>query len=223
MNTTAKQREYQSSLRRFMEHKDKCEYAKDESFTEEQLLAIHPSHIVAWFNLLAFGKEVPDVDDKPTGCRSNTLLNHKKRLSFFHPRKNHTWDPIREEGNPTRAQAVNEVISQIKVHEVRHTGSKSQARRPFDIDEFISLLAITDAITNNPEKSSRFRALATLQCQLIGRVSNMQKTQVSQARVGVFSFSSFYLYHLPFSLVLRQVSNFGWDNTALQALNVWLR
>ena len=74
MNTTAKQREYHSSMRRFMEHKDKCEYAKDESFTEEQLLAIQPSHIVAWFNFLAFGKEVPKIDDKPTGCRLNTLL-----------------------------------------------------------------------------------------------------------------------------------------------------
>ena len=78
-----------------------------------------------------------------------------------------------------RSQAVNALIGQIKVHKVRRTGAGLQARRAFSLEEFLTLLSIVQAITNDDEKSSCFRSLATLQWQLIGRVDDMQKLQVN--------------------------------------------
>ena len=188
-STSAKQRDYASSLRRLMESKDGTTYPKDKQFTQQELLAITPDHVVAWFNELAFGTKIPAPDARPEKCRSNTLLNHKKKVSFFHPRKDQQWDSIRGEGNPTRAQSVNALIAIVKRHEVRQTGVPSQARRAFSLAEFIKLLAIVEGITNDENKNARFRALATLQWQLIGRVDDIQKTQVSCLFFLFFSFS----------------------------------
>ena len=194
--TSSKPKDYAASLCRLMESKDDTRYEKDKKFSTEELLAIRPEHVVEWFNEMAYGKKTPDPDDRPTKCRSNTLLNHKKKVSWFHPRKDQQWDSIRGEGNPTRSQSVNSMIALVKHHEVRQTGVRLQARRAFTHEEFLQLLAVTDAITNNEERSARFHALVTLQWQLIGRVDDMQKTQVS---------------------------NFGFDADVPQALTVQLR
>ena len=178
-STSAKQRDYASSLRRLMEIKDGTTYPKDKQFTQQELLAITPDHVVAWFNEMAYGTKTPAPEARPEKCRSNTLLNHKKKVSFFHPRKDQQWDSIRGEGNPTRTQSMNALIAVVKRHEVRQTGVPSQARRAFSLEEFHQLLGIVDGITNDENKSARFRALATLQRQLIGRVDDIQKTQVS--------------------------------------------
>ena len=66
------------------------------------------------------------------------------------------------EGNPTRLQDVNALIQQIKKHEVRKTGKKSQARRAFSLEEFLKLLAIVEGITPDEAKQTRFRGLAML-------------------------------------------------------------
>ena len=125
-------------------------------FSQEELLAITPTHVVEFFNVKAYGKKNPAPDDKPTKCRSTTLLNYKKKISWFHPQKDQQWDSIWGEGNPTRSQSVNAMIGVVKKHEVRQTGVASQARRAFLLDEFQQLLAITDGITNNKQKSARF-------------------------------------------------------------------
>ena len=178
MNTTARRAQYSSSLRRLMEHKTKEAYAKTREFTEEEVLDLTPADIVGWFNTLAYGTPTPEPDARPTGCRSTTLLNHKKRISYFHPRKDQQWDSIRAEGNPTRSQAVNALIGTIRVHEVRHTGVKSQARRAFTLNKFHRLLAIALGICTNTARCAAFISLVTLQWSIIGRVDDMQKIQV---------------------------------------------
>ena len=94
MNTIKKRTEYSASLRRFMSHKTGQAYGKEHTFNDEELLAITPDDLVKFFNLLAYGVDSPDADAKPTACRSSTLYNYKKKISFFHPRKNQPWDPI---------------------------------------------------------------------------------------------------------------------------------
>ena len=94
MNLTAKANSYRSSLCRLMEFKDGEKYSKDKEFSDEELLAIRPEHIVGWFSELAYGKAHPNPDDRPTKCRSNTLLGHKKMISSFHPPKDQQWDSI---------------------------------------------------------------------------------------------------------------------------------
>ena len=82
------------------------------------------------------------------------------------------------EGNPSRSDAVNGFVGVVKVHKVRQTSSKSQATRAFSMEEFIKLLQVSEAVLHNNTKCACFRALVTLQWQMIGRVDNMQKTKV---------------------------------------------
>ena len=71
------------------------------------------------------------------------------------------------------------MIGVVKVHEVRRTGSGSHATRALTHAEFVHLLQVADPVCHNELKCARFRALVTLQWQMIGRVDDMQKTQVS--------------------------------------------
>ena len=180
MNNAARCKEYFPALCRFMGHKDGTTYRPATAeFSEEALLAILPTHLVSFFNKLAFGVEDPAAGALPTECRSSTLYNYKKKISWFHPLRDHQWDSIGGRGNPTRSQAVNQMIQLVKVHEVRQTGRDSKARWPLDIDEFVKLVNLADAIVANDVRAARFRCLITLQWQLIGRVDDMQKVKVS--------------------------------------------
>ena len=162
-----------------MSSKDGINYRKDREFTEEELLQVTPTHIVEFFNELAYGSKHPAADARPTGCRSTTLLNHKKMISHFLPRRDQQWDSIRGEGNPSRSSAVNSMIGVVKVHEVRRTGSGSHATRALTHAKFVHLLQVADPVCHNELKCARFCALVTLQWQMIERVDDMQKTQVS--------------------------------------------
>ena len=66
------------------------------------------------------------------------------------------------EGNPSRSKAVNSMIGVVKVHKVRRTGSKSQATCTFNMEEFIKLLQVLEAVLRNKFKCAHFRALMTL-------------------------------------------------------------
>ena len=70
------------------------------------------------------------------------------------------------------------MIGVVKVHKVHQTVSHLQATRAFTLEEFIKLLQISEPVVHNEGKCARFRALLTLQWQIIGRVDDMQKTKV---------------------------------------------
>ena len=133
------------------------------------------------------------------------ILNHKKMTLHFLPQRLQSWDSIWGEGNPSRSDAVKAFIGVVKVHKVRQTGSKSQATRAFNMEEFIKLLQVLEAVLHNKFKCARFRALMTLQWQMIGRVDNMQKTKVSFAGVWawcVLLCRSLTLFSVPFTPLL---------------------
>ena len=96
--TTAKPKDYEAALCQVMNAKDSVTHPPTKVFSQEELLALTPTHIVEFFNLKAYGKKNPAPDDKPTKCRSTTLLNYKKKISWFHPRKDQQWDSIRGKG-----------------------------------------------------------------------------------------------------------------------------
>ena len=98
MNTAAVNPEYRSSLRHLFTFLDEEIYAKDHVFGNEKILSLTPAHLCRWFTHLAFGTDSPSPEQLPTKCRSNTLLGHKKKISFFYPRKDHQWDSIRGRG-----------------------------------------------------------------------------------------------------------------------------
>jgi hypothetical protein len=91
-------------------------------FTQERLLKITDIDIYQYLVDKAFGTPEPNGDSVPDRCRSTTIKYHKKAISSFMPRKRIVWDEIRKEGNPTKSQAVNDLIKLIEKHEVRGTG-----------------------------------------------------------------------------------------------------
>ena len=92
--------------------------------------------------LLAFGHSDVGDDDVPTCGRSNTLAFHKKALSYFMPNKHLGWNTVSLLGNPTRSPEVNDLIKQVRHHEVRGEGVSSQARHAPTLPEFCSLVGM---------------------------------------------------------------------------------
>lgn len=60
-------------------------FPKDHVFTNDELTTINPMHICHWFCLMAYNKESPNRDDRPTKCASNTLKYHKRQSHISCP------------------------------------------------------------------------------------------------------------------------------------------
>eukprot|EP00644_Phytophthora_capsici_P010217 jgi/Phyca11/9792/fgenesh1_pm.PHYCAscaffold_41_\ len=135
---------YKADLVRLMSFKDGISYGSDHTFTTEALLQITPSDVCRWMNKRAYGDSDPTDDMKPVHARSSTLEFAKKAVSSFMPRVNTSWDPVTEQGNPTRSDAVNKLIKRVKRSEVRREGVGSNARRAIEFDEFLSLLTLLE-------------------------------------------------------------------------------
>ena len=141
----------------FLGHYVSIEDVQSKRISEEVLLSIVPQDIVRFFNMKAFGKEVPALDDVPSKCRSTTLTVYKKAVSFFSVRCSMQWDDILSIGNPTKSKLVNDNIKRVKKCEVRHQGVESKARRPIEWKEFILILEKlkklgNTSITNNEKR-----------------------------------------------------------------------
>ena len=165
---------YRSTLAMFMSYNHGIEYAKSDSFTQEELLAVTADDIVQWMNFRAYGKPDPADEDRPTMARSNTLYYWKKALSSFFPNKNHQWNEVTATGNPTRSQAVNDMIKRVEKFEVRGEGSPSRARRPLKEAEF---RAVMTGLKGKDDINSKYGipALLAFQFHLIGRVDDCCK------------------------------------------------
>ena len=104
--------------------------------TQNKLYTIKPKEIVCWIQFKVYGKADPDVNDMPTKGRSSSLEFGKKALSHFMPDKLQSLNIRRQEGNPIRLVAVNDLVKLVKKKEVRHQGKESQARTPFTEKEY---------------------------------------------------------------------------------------
>ena len=116
-------------------------HPNDHNFSDDDLYALTPVQIKKYLCLLAYGKEDPDIDvDLPTACRSSNLEFAKKAISSFMPNRNMTWNNQSNQGNPTRASELNDLIKTVKKREVRKQGKASCTRRPMEIGEFRQLI-----------------------------------------------------------------------------------
>ena len=77
--------------------------------------------------LTAFGHSDAGDDDVPTCGRLNTLAFHKKALTYFMPNKHLGWNTVSLLGNPTRSPEVNNLMKQVRHHEVCGEGVSLQA------------------------------------------------------------------------------------------------
>ncbi|ETM43546.1 hypothetical protein L914_11065 [Phytophthora nicotianae] len=99
---------------------------------------------------------------KPTHARSSTLEFYKKAISSFMPRLTIPWDNVRHEGNPTRSEAVNQLIKTVKRFEVRREGVLSSARRPIEYDEFRDLLTL---VRNDGKQTQHYKTSSVFTLQ----------------------------------------------------------
>ena len=114
MSQSLQAAKYRPMLIRFMGFTDGREYPKTQTFTTEELLAVTPEHLVGFFSLLAYGMANPGSNDCPTHARHTTLYNYKKTIFHFMPHRTVMWDKINSRSNPTRSEAVNQMIKEIK-------------------------------------------------------------------------------------------------------------
>ena len=110
---------YKNHLVALYNHAFDTNYSKDHQFTEEELFALHPEHVFAYFCQTAYGTSTPLETDRPTKCRSSTLEFAKKAISSFMPNRLIAWNAQSVTGNPTRSVQVNDLIKRVKKEEVR--------------------------------------------------------------------------------------------------------
>lgn len=174
-NTTAEL--YKRYLSAFMAWKDGLDqpYPVTVEFAEERLLSITPNDISRYFKVKAYGKEDPGPEDHPTECRSSTLQQIKKALSFFMPNQQ-AWVVQMAVGNPTKAKEVNQVIASVKRAEVRKLGKPSNAKRDLRMPEYrktVELLTDTQNNVNYFDCASRLTAMLKLQFHIIARTDDI--------------------------------------------------
>ena len=165
------QKEYSAILRAFMAWRADHEIARDHVFTQNELKEVTAQDVEEYFNVRAYGTISPTQDDRPTKCRSSSLQHWKKAISYFMPNKNMQWNEITGFGNPTRSQAVNNMINRVKRLEVRGQGVPSQARRPLRMDEYRSLIS---KLRESDDLTTKYgvTALMNFQFHMIGRVDD---------------------------------------------------
>jgi hypothetical protein len=123
-------------------------YDPDHKFEVEDILEITADDLLCYFNLRAYGTPEPLDTDLPTHCRSTTLAFYKKAISSFIPNRHHAYDVRTQQGHPTKAPVINDLIKRIKKHEVRAEGVPSQARRDLTLLQFREVTAIAEKATD---------------------------------------------------------------------------
>lgn len=94
------------------------------------------------------------------------------------PRTAMPWDDINQIGNPTKSNAVNHFVKEMKKHQVRGSGVKSNARRAFEWVEFLAVLLAARELFSASVMST-ILAVMTLQWQMIGRIDDMMQLATS--------------------------------------------
>ena len=163
-----------------MSWKDGCVYADDHLFEEEALSAIRPDQLVRYFKLIAYGTETPGAGDRPTQRRSSGISFCKKAISYFMADGSAQWNSQGHTGNPTMSKAVNKCIQEIKKHEVRKQGKKSNAKS-MKQPKFIKTLDLLSSSTNKAHQY-KLPAMLKLQFHLIGRTDDICNLETKDLR-----------------------------------------
>jgi hypothetical protein len=153
---------------------DNTEYADNTAYSPERLAQVTDVDVYWYLSNKAFGTPEPSEDDLLDRCHSTTIRFHKMAISHFMPWRRPVWDEIRKKGNPTKSQAINDLIKKIEKHEVRGTGVATTARRPIKWDEYIILLIAARHVFSHHKKAIyTILAILLLQWHFIGRINNI--------------------------------------------------
>ena len=159
----------------FMKFHDGFHYEKDHEFTQAELGEVTATDVLEWFNDKAHGTRRPTEADRPNKTRSNSLLHYKKALSAFMPNRNHQWNELTGVGNPTKSQALNDMIKKVQKYETRGQVAPSKARRPMREAEFRSVISELRKVDNDIISKYGIPALMAFQFHMIGRIDDCSK------------------------------------------------
>ena len=160
---------YRSTFLRFMQYTNKIAYPKDYVFSIEELAAITPQHVHAWFCYKTFGKDNYEPGDKPMFAMQNAIKGWKKHISFFlNAITNQPWNDQLKTGNPTKSTIINDLIAIVGQKETRGLGLPSNQDRTFKPHELVQIL---DTLRSSNDANLRYRypAMLTFMFHLISR------------------------------------------------------
>jgi hypothetical protein len=106
---------------------DNMKYKEDRAVSPEKLAEVTNIHIYWYLVNKAYGTLESGGNNLLNQCCFTTMKYHDKAISYFMPQRCMAWDEIQKEGNPTKSQAVNNLIKKIVKHEVRRTGAATAA------------------------------------------------------------------------------------------------
>eukprot|EP00985_Skeletonema_marinoi_P019559 scaffold11256_cov65-Skeletonema_marinoi.AAC.1 len=160
--------DYMCDLMTFF-HKPDEPYPPTKVFTREELLLLTPKVVRDWMAMKTFGKLDYGPGDKSLGARYHTLGYMKKAVSWFMPNKRPGWCDGR--GNPTKSDAVNKIIADVKLKESRKMGAKSRVKRPLTKAEFDLEMKL---MREQPDWESqiKFPTMSVWQFNFIGRIDD---------------------------------------------------
>ncbi|KAK1737232.1 hypothetical protein QTG54_012099 [Skeletonema marinoi] len=160
--------DYMCDLMTFF-HKPDEPYPPTKVFTREELLLLTPKVVRDWMAMKTFGKLDYGPGDQSLGARYHTLGYMKKAVSWFMPNKRPGWCDGR--GNPTKSDAVNKIIADVKVKESRKMGAKSRVKRPLTKAEFDLEMKL---MREQPDWESqiKFPTMSVWQFNFIGRIDD---------------------------------------------------
>jgi hypothetical protein len=155
-------------------------YGRDHVFPKDELRTATPESFVRWLTLKAFGKVEIGPRDKAIR-RASTIEMCKKAVSFFMPERKSVWSDRGQEGNPTRATEVSDLLRYIRQKEVRRDGVKSSAKRDLTPSEFCAALTIL-ASKNSFQLKYRLTTMMKFQYHMIARADDLGHFEISDLR-----------------------------------------
>ena len=162
---------YRRILANFLAYRDGIPYPSDAIIDNSILSAITVDDICLWFYFKAYGTPTPNDEARPQFARHSTLHFYKKAISYFIPNKHLGYNVETLTGNPTKAPVVNQLIKDVKRHEVRAEGAPSQARRDISIEEFRIIISILEQYESFQTKV-HLPCIFKLQFHLIARIDD---------------------------------------------------
>ena len=215
-----KRKKYFSALLKLYSYLDDVNYdPKDfpeQSFDQDRLMELKPSHILEYFTFRAYGTLAPTHSSPSDKCRSTSLKDWKKSISYFHPLKGHPWNPNTQEGNPTRAPEISNFIKHIKKMETRGKGAQSKARSPFSHQEFRCLLRLILYLRNHPQDyddldSMGLNLFFLMQYYMIGRADDTSHWVMENLRSNPHSGGHAFSARFPWSKNIREERQSPWQ------------
>ncbi|CAB9525594.1 unknown protein [Seminavis robusta] len=152
-------RDYHRLFVKFMSWLHKRTYTKAARFQPSALAGIQPHHVADYLKWRAY-----DLEQNPT-CRSSTLEQDKKAISFYMPIKGATWNGT--SGNPTKSDPVNEVSRKSRKRRL-NTAEEVLCHQGFDGKEYRSF-----------ESTIRTACMLKQQVHLITRTDDISKLKYS--------------------------------------------